>query len=978
MNEDKEQQLGRLFALHGSPHEIAGNQPVLLVDHSSVWYIGSGAADVFAIALGHSGHGRNGAEPAQDKRRFLFTAEPGAMLFDFAPPDPGYERSGLLVAGQAGTIAYQLDRRTFARLVAEQQLQGELAAQLDRWLDGWAAVLRTRSGPASFAVLEEQGGDGQLLGADTFWRPHGTCWISVRAGSAQWSGDHALHASEPHIPITHAGWLEVAEPCTVVVRSTASWLQADPEWAGLTAFHTLAASRLALLRAKERELEHERLRSRTELDYKLMDHALQHLLGVTADRKQQPQIYDVADPLYMACRLVGEYAGIRMKPPARRRKQQQLNPVQDIAQASGSRSRKVLLKGEWWKEDNGPLVAFLEHASEPVALIPDGPSSYKLVNPANGVQRTITANEAQHIAPEAYMFYRPLPSTALGVMDILKFGAHKSIKRDVAVMLAMGAAAGVLGMFIPIATGILFDSIIPEAYRSPLMQMAGVLLAVTLAIALFQLAGSLASQRLEGRMDNAIQAAIWDRLLNLPVSFFRNYTAGDLASRANSINAIRQIVSGAVLGAIFSGIFSSFNYFLLFRYSPRLAVVAGVLVLISMAVTVLIGWLQIAYQRKMLDIQGRISGLVLQLLNSVSKFRMAAAENRAFFLWAKAFAEQKKVAFRSRMLDNYLSVFQSFFPLLTSMVLFYLVAGSDTALTAGQFIAFFAAFSAFLAAMLGMASAMLSLVHIVPLYERARPILRTLPEVHTQLEDPGELTGEIEARHLSFRYTAEQPLVLNNLTIRIRAGQMVAFVGASGCGKSTLMRLLLGFESPESGSIYYDGQDMRSLDASLLRSQFGVVLQNSKLMSGDIYTNIVGSSALTIEDAWEAATMAGMDDDIRSMPMGMHTVISEGGGTLSGGQRQRLLIARAIAKRPKILVFDEATSALDNRTQAIVSASLERLHTTRIVIAHRLSTITNADYIYVLDKGEIVQAGTYAQLVAVPGVFADLASRQLA
>lgn len=281
-------------------------------------------------------------------------------------------------------------------------------------------------------------------------------------------------------------------------------------------------------------------------------------------------------------------------------------------------------------------------------------------------------------------------------------------------------------------------------------------------------------------------------------------------------------------------------------------------------------------------------------------------------------------------------------------------------------------------AMLAMASALLSVVHIVPLYERAKPILKTLPEMHDQLEDPGEVSGAIEIRHIQFRYAEDQPLVLNDLSMNIKAGQYVAFVGASGCGKSTLMRLLLGFEQPQSGSVYFDGQDLRSLDVGLLRSQFGVVLQNSKLMSGDIFTNIIGTSDLTLQDAWEAAEMAGFDEDIRSMPMAMHTVISEGGGTLSGGQRQRLMIARAIAKRPKILFFDEATSALDNRTQSIVSQSLTKLQVTRIVIAHRLSTITQADHIYVFDKGRIIQSGTYEELLQQHGLFAELASRQLA
>jgi ATP-binding cassette subfamily C protein len=266
----------------------------------------------------------------------------------------------------------------------------------------------------------------------------------------------------------------------------------------------------------------------------------------------------------------------------------------------------------------------------------------------------------------------------------------------------------------------------------------------------------------------------------------------------------------------------------------------------------------------------------------------------------------------------------------------------------------------------------------VPTYERAKPILETLPEVDEMKADPGELTGELEVSHVSFRYREDGPIVLKDVSVQVKPGEFVALVGPSGSGKSTLFRLLLGFEKLEAGAVYYNGRDLVGLDIREVRRQIGVVLQNGKLMAGDIFTNIIGSSLLTLEDARQAARMAGLEDDLKAMPMGLHTVISEGGGTLSGGQRQRLLIARALVHRPRILFFDEATSALDNRTQAIVSESLDNLQATRIVIAHRLSTIMNADRIYVLQDGRVVQQGTYDELIQAEGVFADLAKRQMA
>jgi ATP-binding cassette subfamily C protein len=265
----------------------------------------------------------------------------------------------------------------------------------------------------------------------------------------------------------------------------------------------------------------------------------------------------------------------------------------------------------------------------------------------------------------------------------------------------------------------------------------------------------------------------------------------------------------------------------------------------------------------------------------------------------------------------------------------------------------------------------------VPLVERLRPILRTLPEVDEQKTHPGALSGSIEVSHVSFRYEHEGPLSLDDVTFKVRAGEFVALVGPSGSGKSTLLRHLLGFETPDSGAIYYDGQALAEVDLRAVRRQIGVVLQHSKVISGTILDNILGASHLSVDDAWEAARHAGIAADIEQMPMGMHTFISEGGSTLSGGQRQRLLIARALVTRPRLVFFDEATSALDDRSQAVVTQSLRQLDATRIVIAHRLSTVEHADRIFVMQRGKLVESGTYQSLLDQKGVFADLARRQL-
>ena len=399
--------------------------------------------------------------------------------------------------------------------------------------------------------------------------------------------------------------------------------------------------------------------------------------------------------------------------------------------------------------------------------------------------------------------------------------------------------------------------------------------------------------------------------------------------------------------------------------------------------TACLGYLDVRYQRDVMAASGRLSGMLLQFVNGISKLRVSATENRAFAAWAEEFSRRQRVIRRGRLVGVGLSVFTSVMPVLAMAVIFWSTArlmgqGEGSTLSTGSFLAFNAAYAQFQLSVLGLSSAAVSLLGLVPLYERARPILTAVPEVDRAKGDPGELAGRIEVAHVNFRYRPDTPLVLRDVSMRIPAGRFVAIVGASGSGKSTLFRILMSFEKPESGAIYFDQQDQAHLNVEALRRQIGVVLQSGRLLTDSLFRNIVGSSTLTLEDAWAAAAMAGLEADIRAMPMGMHTLISEGGGGLSGGQRQRVMIARAIVRRPRILLFDEATSALDNETQAIVTRSLASLQATRVVIAHRLSTIMRADYIYVMDAGAVVQEGTYQELTEREGPFADLARRQTA
>ncbi len=961
------------IANEGTAREVTGNSPLLLVDPESAWLVTAGRVDVFAVPL-------RGGEPA-GARVHLCRVEAGQLLFGMSGlTSVAVERMGLVAAGGPDCRVVQVPRSRLGERAGDAALAGSVAALVDGWVEKvTAGVARDRL--AKKVTPLEAGPEKSVETAGAITPARGVLWVAHAGGSSQFLGrkDLVLTISEGPFPLAGPGWLEVAAETRLTALPTADMLAHPRLWAGLDRLHQAVLTCVAARSREAAAAEHDRLRRRAEADRRRIQEAVSRLAAVSRQEEvdgtgPEPE----KDPLLAACRLVGERLGLTIQAPLsavehRRRS----DPVSAIARASRVRIRRVVLAGDWWRQDNGPLLAFRGEDEQPVALLPTGPSTYELVDPVTRARTPVTADGAAGMMPFGYCFYRPFEPRALRPWDLFRFGLAGS-RRDWLVIVLLGLAGGLLGLAAPLATGWIFDQVIPGAQRSQLLLLVLALAASAAASALFQLTQSIAVMRVETRMDAGVETALWDRLLNLPVPFFRDYTAGDLADRAMGIATIRQILTDVVLSALLTGVFSLLSFALLFYYDVRLALLACALFTVVVLTTWWAARVELRYQRRLHAVRGKIAGLVLQLITGISRLRVAGTEGRALAVWARDFASQRRLAFQTRSVGNNLAAFNAAVPVVTLMALFTAVlllpAGS---LSLGAFLAFTVAFGQVLAAALVVSGVIGSLIEMVPLYERARPILETLPEVDPAKADPGDLEGDIEISHLSFRYHADGPLILNDVSLHVRPGEFVAFVGPSGAGKSTLLRLLLGFEAPTSGSIYYDRGDLAGLDQQAVRRQIGVVLQNSRIMAEDIFTNIIGSSLLTLDDAWEAARLSGLDRDIEAMPMGMHTVLSEGEGTLSGGQRQRLLIARAVVARPLLLFFDEATSALDNATQARVSQSLESLKATRVVVAHRLSTIVNADRIFVLEGGRVVQQGSYRELIGQEGLFADLVKRQL-
>ncbi|HBB31213.1 MAG TPA: NHLP bacteriocin export ABC transporter permease/ATPase subunit [Cyanobacteria bacterium UBA8803] len=690
----------------------------------------------------------------------------------------------------------------------------------------------------------------------------------------------------------------------------------------------------------------------------------------------------VSDPLLAAAGAVGHAMGIQIKPPSKSENMQRVKePLEAIARASQMRIRRVLLSERWWRVDCGPILAYLQADNTPVALLLNGKMNYEIYNPVTLKRIPVSDRTAKLLSPNGYMFYPPFPEKKVDLLTLFQYSL-RGRGRELLSLLVLGIAAALTGMVVPQATGVLIDTAIPDADRGLLLQLTLGLLAASFGVAIFRVTQGINLNRIEMYSYFNTQSAVWDRLLRLRLAFFRQYSSGEMLSRVNAINQIRGKLGADKLDILFKSLFSLLNLGLLFIYSPSLASVAVVIVLLTVIVTSIAGHFKRQKTAQMEELEGEIGGLTIQLVGGISKLRTTGSEGRAFAFWAKYYQQQLKLMRDNQSIEDLIATFNILQSNLTPIVIFWMTASllsqaQTGSLSTGTFLAFNTAFAVFITGVTTLSNNLIDLLEIGVLWEHAKPIVDELPEVDLNKADPGRLSGYVKLDHVTFRYREDGPLNLDDVTIEAKPGEFIAFVGPSGSGKSTTLRMLLGFDVPEQGTVYYDGQDLSGLDVSAVRRQLGVVLQNGRINSESVFENISGGALIRMEECWEAARMAGFAEDIENMPMGMHTVISEGGANLSGGQRQRLLIARALVLKPRIIFFDEATSALDNRTQAIVSESLEKLKVTRIAIAHRLSTIRNADRIYVIEAGRVVQQGTFEELASQDGLFAKLMAKQV-
>jgi len=645
----------------------------------------------------------------------------------------------------------------------------------------------------------------------------------------------------------------------------------------------------------------------------------------------------------------------------------------DIARVSRFSYREVFLSEGWHHSDNGYIIAY-DEINNPYICIPNKNKSYVLYDCKNDTCVPITDRVEKTLSRKAHMVYKPFPSTRINAKDVAKFSISSISKRDVVLLVILTVITSLIGLLTPTITQNIYDEYIPMGATDILFQLGGLMASFMVANILFSVVKNIVTLRITSKMSYSVQGAVYDRLLNLPVSVLKKNDSAVLRQHAMGASNIVNTISSNIILFSVAVVFLLLFGIRMASYSWKLTLISILMIAIVILLYALISVRSLKHKVELVDLGEETESKLTQYFSGIDKIRIAGVEERATYEYLKPYVKLRNVEAKKNRIDSIGTTLLLFSESLFLIVLYYAIINGNLDITLGSFIAFNSAFGSFSTYAIKSTQCLLAVKHEKPNWQKLHSFLKEEPEYSEAAELPGEISGNIEVNNVSFSYSKDEANVFEGLNMTINPGEYVAIVGPSGCGKSTLLKLLLGFEKPTAGKIFYDNKDIDNIDKKELRKKMGVVLQNGSLISG---TSILDNITLTLpnaklEDVQNVVKLVGLEKDINALPMNLRTM-ADG---LSGGQRQRILIAQALISKPKIVFFDEATSALDNISQRIVCEALEKIDSTRIVIAHRLSTIINCDRIIVLDGGKIVEEGTYDELMKHNGTFYNLASRQ--
>ncbi|BBK33408.1 NHLP family bacteriocin export ABC transporter permease/ATPase subunit [Allostella humosa] len=955
-----------VIASSGAPRVLTGRRALAVGPGEGLWRVVEGTVLVFAVAA-PALHGEGEDSRAGDLRRhLLFTGAPGDVLPAINVPAA---RAGAATAFEI--LAFGAPRATVEPMAAADP------AALDRWVGALSAAAARLVHPQPFADarVDAPGPANMRAGVRTGGPSGGVLWIEG-AGAAAFLDVADCDARQP-FPLAGAACLTTIAPTPEAYASTTAEVVADGRWRdGLARFHAALfdayGTNLALALADE----YNRARERTEREEDAVAESLATARAIFGDAGPKRSPAGDGDPLVRAVAVIATALGAR--PPVPDPLDDDLptpERVERLVATSGLAQRAVTLRDGWWRRRTQATLATLDDGT-PLALLPAGRNGMRAIfgdgRPGGRVGKALAAR----IDRRATALYPTLEARQLGARDLLAMALAGS-GADARALLLLSLLAAILGAAPPVALGYLVEVAIPLGELRAVTVTAVVLLVAGAATALLEYARNLSLVRIETLAEASAQPALMDRVLRLPLAAFREMSAGEMTQRTLGVTAMRRLLARSAATGVVGGVFAAANLVVMAAASPALTLAAlavtgaaGVVVALAVAAV-------LTSQRMALAVNGVAAGISLQLLRAIDKIRVASAERSAFATFMGYYARERAHLARSRRAEAVVAVAAGVTPLAGVLAVFSLVALAGVSIGTGAFAVFLAAFVSFTLGLVVLARTSATVLAAVILFERLAPILAAAAEVPAGARHPGRLSGSVQVDRVSFSYAPDGPKVIDEVSLSVAPGEFVALVGPSGSGKSTLLRLMLGLARPTVGGVFYDGSDLSHLDIDAVRRQFGVVLQDGKLFPGPILDNVRTHARVDVDAVWRALRLAGMERDVRGMPMGLHTVISDG-RSLSGGQRQRLLLARALVSRPRMLFLDEATSALDQTTQAEIAANIDRLDVTRIVVAHRLSTTRNADRILVMAKGRVVEEGTYESLMAEGTLFPALARRQLA
>ena len=970
--------IAEFAARSGASVPCAANLPLRVDDPDSVWIVERGAVHLFLVEL------EDGVEQAVPQH--LLRCEAGQLLFGVAPDQAGSGNDttlALIAKGLPGTLL----KRLSASLLAEA-CPAEMAEQTDTWL---TAITDTLSRfvsrlPRSTALAEP--GRTRTLDPCVLSVRRGVVWISEPprgaslfmglADPAELREVRGLH--EVAIPLTRSSWLALLDETTISGTSTEALAKQGRLLQALAFFHAIAFAlerlnrRLAMV--DDANLERARTTSRRTAEIA----ARQRLFNIYDQPiGREASVEDTA--LADALQIIGRREGIDFRIPARSGRLDSPVGLVDILDASGVRARRVQFKdeGDWWRGDSNAMLAFRSEDGRPVALLPGMLGCYREIDPVSKRSSRMTGARADALGDEAWMFYRPLPPGSMKPADLLGIALHGSAPDLVRLSIA-GLLGGLLKLLPALALGFIAHEVAAGA-------TAGALYVVVVALAVFGLFGALLNllqtttiMRLEGRSGSRVEAAFWDRLMRLPPSILHRHPAGDLAMSGMTFQNLRDGLQGVVADSLLSVVFLLPVFGVILLYDVILGAVALVFSLASLLITVVLGLRHISPYGRMIGAARRVAGRLFQIVGGIAKLRVEHAEGSAFAIWARDYRDQKRGELDVAALEGHSRAIGAALPFLSGgVLLFTVMATGDRTVAVADFLVVYMVFIAFQSAVARLGESFGAIAGMLSTFDQMRPLLAAVPETEIEGEPVEYLGGDILFDRVSFRYEPDGPLILDDVTIHARPGEFVAIAGESGTGKSTLFRLALGTDQPTAGAVYYDGRDLRHLNLKQVRRKIGAAPQTVGLHPLDLWDNLVGHhDRISSEDVWAAVRTAEVENEIRSMPMGMMTMVGTSGTVLSGGESQRIAIARSLIGNPQLMLFDEATNWLDNENQARIMRNLAALTSTRLIIAHRLSTLEQADRIYVLQAGKVVEAGSFAELMEIDGVFRNLIKRQIA